>query len=925
MQGESGFGVLPCVRADWVRATTPQRLELKLAAVAQGKRPAGYPLWTQAFAPAVLMGVLLCGCSTPFSQSARYDPTIVSAPGTITVSDLKLYSREALMNERARELAVLDKLIDGADSVKFVPDMVREIETFSALSASFGQTRDPIAGQNFRQAQERNAIEQDIAIIRRDIQRVQLLRDAELIRAALPAQTEPVNGDLGKSAADPPTALTSGVKAPSTEALLSRLDARMTALTAQLAAEGRPAASTTVTSNPFDEFRDRQAYRSLLYAERNARALDELHDRGSSALIRVNLQATVVPDAANPKGLGVLQVRIDDSNTFDAAARSGFLTEWLAHVNLAPGSRGADGRFTAGSAARALERARVLMIVSFAGHEVAVPSSAPEGSVGGLVVDLRGAEISRGKVLSELPGLISSWRLTPTQPVTDVLRSFCTGSLPASLQASWNDRRRRYLSEMYDARVRVLTYQYARMLEPWLEVLGDDVSRVAQVNADYKTASESLYQVAEALKTIPGCEERVATLLWQAPKVDWGSLDKRLEEATKIDRARIYEVGPREQVQQMSTVARSANSLSLAASIATGSPAAGRAAEAAAGYSRQAMGRATTLERVPSVVGYAVAGKQTFGWVLGPRTVLEPEGRIAVEQMLKPYDLSVDMSIPSWWPTLKLKVTTLWGPSPHELVQGRLNAAGRGESELEVPMRRRIPDLDWFTNLLVGRSDRLVRIESVKGGPLSACAPATLLISGRNVWRTDKVMVLGQLLEGDAIRIAPDMDGILLKVPAIPPLAGKLDYEMMLRVITPYGSHEHGIVASAARAGASDLVYAASPFGEDCKPKKAEALLDPTKVVVEKVSPSLYFVVPSAFDIVVQGKNLDKVSKVTLHGQVGTLTLTGNSALKIAFTEVGTKSIPPIESVKLEFFTKGAGSEAVVETLPVRIVRAVGG
>lgn len=661
----------------------------------RGWRPArqlGSPRTVAALAAG---SMILVGCSTPFSQSARYDPAVVSAAGTITVSDPKVYSREALINERARELAFLDKLIEGADTVTFKPDAMRETETLSAVTAAFGQTRDPAAGQNFRQAQDRNAIEQEIALLRRQIQYVQLLKDAELIRAALPTQTEPVNSDLGKLTTDVPGSLAGGVAAPSVETALTRLDARLTALTAQLAAEARPVAPTSVTANPFDEFRDRQAYRNLLYAERNARALDELHDRGSAALMRVNLQATVVPDPAHPKLLGVVQVKVDPS-TFDDEAKSRFLSEWLDYVNLGPSARGADGKFTQRSTARALQRARVLAIITAGGYEVAVPTAAPTGSIGGLVQDFADAEESRGKDLGQSQGLIDSWRLDPAGPSRQVLESLCSGSLPENLHSTAGQERKLLLEQRHYARTRVLTHQYIRKMEPWLAALGDGGTYAAQVEQEHEAAREYLLSLQAALGSIPGCERTASALQVDAPNMAWGPLMQRLQTAAQTDRARVYEVGPREQVQQMSTVARSANSLALAASIATASPASDRAAEAALGYSRQAMGRATTLERVPSVVGYAVASKQTFGWVLGPRTVIEPEGRIGVEQMIKPYDLSVDMSIPSWWPTLKLKVTTLWGPSPHELADGSLDAGGRKQSTIEVPMQRRSPDLDWL-------------------------------------------------------------------------------------------------------------------------------------------------------------------------------------------------------------------------------------
>jgi hypothetical protein len=70
----------------------------------------------------------------------------------------------------------------------------------------------------------------------------------------------------------------------------------------------------------------------------------------------------------------------------------------------------------------------------------------------------------------------------------------------------------------------------------------------------------------------------------------------------------------------------------------------------------------------------------------------------------------------------------------------------------------------------------------------------------------------------------------------------------------------------------------------------------------------------------VQGKNLDKVTKVTLHGQPATLKLAGKTSLNLRFTETGTQSIPTSEAAKLDFYTSDGKTESIAQTLPVRIV-----
>lgn len=875
----------------------------------RGRLQRAFPLTAMAIGVSVLVGC----ATTPFSQSARYDQGVVAAPGTITVSDPKLYSRETLINERAREAARLQKLIEGVDSVQFKPDFIRETEQIRAWSFALGIRSDPAAGLNYRRAQETADLQQEISALKLKAELDQLRRDLELLRAKLPAQTEPVNTDLGKSTSGAPAAVAGGVTAPAVTDLIARVDAQLGALRTMSASEGKPAATTTVTSSPFDEFRDRQAYLDMVRSARNAASLDELHDQGNASLIRLNLQATVIPEAAYPHSLGVVQVKIDPAS-FDEQAKSRFLSEWLDHINFQSGAHGADGSFTPQSDARAFHRAGLLAILALGKHEIALPAAAPAGSDAGSSTVFADAGWGGNANFGSSTNLISSWKGDPASrgPVFEAL---CEPSLQPNLAPAMKRPHVDLMKHVQEARARVLTYDYARRVQPWLLAQGAGGSFASDVERQYAQAVTLLLQLQEVLPTIERCSDYVkAQIPARSPEMAWGDLASRLGDAAQDGQARIYEVGPREQVQQISSVARSANSLALAASIAAAAPGSGVAADAALGYAKQAMGRATTLERVPSVVGYAVGGQQTFGWVLGPRASLDPKGSLEMEQMLKPYDLSVDMSVPWWWPALKLKVSTQWGPSPHQLSSGTISR-GAATRDIEIRMSRRAPDYDWFSRRLLGMNDRLVRIDEVVGGPVNACSASTLVVNGPNVWRAEKVMVLGQLLDSSSFTIAPDMRGILVNVPVLAPLAGKAEREPWLRVMTPFMSSAWKI---------DGKLYVDTPAGEECKPKKAEAAADPNKLVIEKTSPDLYFVVPGAFEIQVQGKNLDKVSKVTLHGQPATIKLLGKTGLNLRFTETGTQSIPTSEAAKLEFYTSDGKVESIAHTLPVRIVNKKG-
>lgn len=49
--------------------------------------------------------LVLTGCpNLPYADRITYDAQIYNEPGTITLSDPKLYTREALISERAKDI-----------------------------------------------------------------------------------------------------------------------------------------------------------------------------------------------------------------------------------------------------------------------------------------------------------------------------------------------------------------------------------------------------------------------------------------------------------------------------------------------------------------------------------------------------------------------------------------------------------------------------------------------------------------------------------------------------------------------------------------------------------------------------------------------------------------------------------------------------
>ncbi|HEV2567965.1 hypothetical protein [Sphingomonas sp.] len=832
----------------------------------------------------LLSASAVSGCGHTFNQVARYDSASADARGTITLSDPKLYTREALINERAADVAWIDRLISASESIPFTPDLVRELEQITAFSASLGLRFDPAAALNYRRARETGDVQQEIDLLKLQLQLEQLRRDAELFRAALPAQTSPSNAGLGTIGDGGPGQASGGVTAASVAELSAAVEKLMGSLTSRLDAEGRPANVTTTKASPFDDFRDRTAYREMLKSARNAARLDDLHDSGDARLIRLNFQASVIPDPAFPRSLGAVQMRVLPQQQRPTQAQ---LLAWLDHVNMSPQFRSADGRRIGGRlAGRSSDE--FFSVVEIGGIDLLLPVTlGPDGRSQDPSLVLRRARLGDAGVDGHVQFGLDQLSSADQARVAALEAELCGPGSSADPQVRIASGRIAYaLEAAYDRELAASYLQLARRISGKFGISwsGDDLLARADQAAGFRS------QLLARLRSRPECSGVVGRYDGDPVTRRWAGV-----EATDFggDDIRIYEVGPREQVQQVSTVARSASGLALAAAIAGSAPGSGVAGEAAAGYSRQAAGRAAALERVPSVVGYSTAGDGVFGWVLGPRATLDPRGRVAMDQLLKPYDLAVDLSVPGWWSELDLEITSVWAPSPNLLAGGRLSGEPR---RIKVPLSRD-PE-EAITQFLLEGNRRGVKITSVRGGPVSACASSTLLITGQNLWRAEKVLVLGQLLSGDAVKIAPDMDAILVTVPPIAPLP-KGNQELALHVLTPLGSRT-----------TSDFQYIPEPSGDGCKPAKAAAAAAADSVTISTVSPPLDFVVPSKFTIDVTGTNLGKVESVKLHNQAGDVTVAqGGKSLSVRFDEDDTGAIPPSDNVALEFFEKGKEGE----------------
>ncbi|WP_213979229.1 hypothetical protein [Sphingomonas sp. dw_22] len=949
--------------------------------------------------------VMLAGCTTPFAGSTGINWYGKPAAGTITVSDPKMYRREALINERNKDIAWLDGLINDSATVVFKPEIAREIEQISALSAALGLSFDPASGLNYRRAKETGDLQQQIDVVQLQLQLDQLKRDADLVRKTFDAQAQPVNVDPNKLADGSPGTATSGTPAAAADQLTAAIDKLTAALGDRLGADAKGAAvPANVGANPADLFRDRAAYRDLLKTARNAASLDELHDAGGDALIRLNFQATVLPDRRHSDVPGVIQMKVV-APVMSEPEKTRFYRGWLSYINAGLNiENGLIWKPNASFLAYGVADNFDLVYFSFAPPKAppAVPAAAPAKTAkpaqakGGkkptpvaAPVPASAAAVCRGLILdpqvtdeagcetltfavpkflgtspqegpySDLKDYLAAFQLASNDAIEqqefqaarsdlvdhpDRFVSNCVLARPTDLSqpgrpdtlySQLDTTSRRLLRERVRAAGGAVLSNIDRLARAMLEARGIKppadsrmdlvATRAARAEILLRTLERFTYP-AECTPSQRGAFREGGGSVYVPP---------RFEEAItrEADRIAVYDIGPREQVQQVSTIARAANSLSLALSVAASDPTSGAAANAAAGYSRQAIGRAETLERLPAVVGYSVIARKTFGWVIGPRALVNPKGDIKLDQNLRTYDLTVDLSVPSWWPSFCLETVTGWAPKPRQIADagadfelasedvtagsiGTCNTIASGAGTETGKTVRYVKaakvslspnDADYAqltTYLSLGGIEerRRVALEDsrLSGQAVSACRPTSLIVRGDSVWRTSEVIIGGAKLGAAAITVAPDMAGVIVDVPALDEKVGAIPTaKIPFRLLTPYG------------VAPGEVDYAPKP-AEGCKPqeKKGE-----DGASVTSFTPTA-FSVPSLQVFNFTGAKLDQIDAATLNGQPGKVDkVAGGKALKVTFTRDQTEGLPVSRTVPLVLF-KGT-EQAVVKTVEV--------
>lgn len=811
--------------------------------------------------------LVLIGCANPYALNVNklnYDTEQKS--GVIQFSDPKLFPREHLIDERREEIAFLEAERNKCNEIAAItPSIIRELEVVRSLAAGVGLSIDPAKATDFNASKDIAALKNDIAQTSLEMQLQQLKRDAQLLKDQLDKQQTVANAQTPTIPGSVTTVSSNSATAPTKadiEALLAEANAILEKLKTDARANIAALTAKGGTADPIDTFNYRRACRDTIKSEINKTRLDSLHDFDGNALVRLQLQATVLPpvDKKYDDTLGILRMEVvkPDFGAADGKLAAKVYRNWLDYLNGNINELPDETDKT-----KPLQKKRIRTLPRFFGLSdyaefayLALPKSNPDTkSVRATIPDCSGLQSSERNtsdcwylrvVVPKGTTAETDVQLQATPQLIDMLHSAAVGIQGADdnlVTLSPDSTKKQCSIDMLDdntrfkliterdrsgktareaaylaIQVKQLSYTYAvlsSLLQERLVSQDKNWEAIVAWAPDFGSRSVWVGQLADAADEVldalrarnPQCPIVVADL--PAPP--------KFVEAIKLStqRVAVYDVAPTERVQAVSTAARAADAVALAASIAGTLPTHGLGASGNFAFSRSAVGKADALELAPIVVGFAepsiINGNQeqisSFGWLLGPKAVLNAEKqKLEFVHSLKPYDLYADLSLPGWWPEFGIKTYSAWAPNWRDQNGRTLDITQKNlERTLKVPMRNNFSDMEGLTNMLLKAANHPVldapHIIHVEPNKVSPCdEDIDFQIWGDNIWRANMVILGGKLLDGqynngtraatNAIRLLPDMHGIVasLKIKNIPLRRGSGEkHEVNLTVWTPDG------------------------------------------------------------------------------------------------------------------------------------------
>jgi hypothetical protein len=729
------------------------------------------------------MAVATGGCG----WSSAYSPSWFSQPGegVILVGRPEVFTRQRLVNRRLTEQQWLENVALAATPTTPSVQGLEDVRTFSGLYSKTAATFDPLGGklavaqsglsvENLQNQADTNALQHQIDVLKLQ-QQLTALGSAP--PSAPPSAAAPATAPgTAAPAPSPPTSTAPGAPTPSPSGLLNNAPA------VPSPADIVPSLAK-ITSIEF--LRDQLAYRDAVQAALREQELDDSHDLRGLTLYTLKFDLSVLPSGQQNDLYAKVQLELPCANAGPARPCSGIppltaahYTSWIAKVRRA----------------LQLEAITVERRIDF--HILTDDEQLQLAAAGGrwlnnLNKQKAAATAQKNNLTSLLEtGLTASQRAEAetkkhqaekAETNLDVSQRSCQDFLrglttpPDARTSSWPgdgttpntaaaEATRRgvatcLIPERYDALAALVTFG-----DPVPVVLEDDKQYfLPTILPVYNDARQGAFALQAALQSA-------------APHLPGAS-----PEASYV-----VTVGPKEEAQNISSVAAAEQLRNMVLSIQALIPQSGVTASNYTEYLSRSQQRVHAILRRPLVVGFADHGSR-FGWLLGPRFDIGPNAAPTFSQTPAQHSVQVSIAVPGWMTALPLAYTTSWVDktgAPHAERRGVLHVSLPGDDRFLTTAVLAAADSTPNPPLIAPplNVDNSLKIQRLLGGQ-----PGDVLIHGTDLWRNPKVFLGGQ--PADTVTVLPDMNGLSahFATVATPPRKSKENPSADITVVTSTG------------------------------------------------------------------------------------------------------------------------------------------
>jgi hypothetical protein len=727
----------------------------------------------------------LVGCPRPTALKVdEIDYSTAESAAAIVVGDPQVYARPSLINDRRREADYLQQLLansavdsSGKSSVKFSPQIVRDLKTVEALSASLGLsigkvTSDTSTAADLTQQIQATKLQAQLAVLQKQVEGIQT--------AAAPQVTIPPPDLSSNSLAAGQSSANSTVTMPDVSALqtaIKNIQAQLTNL-ASVSGPNAPSNNYDSLTDPRNDFTDRQAYRRDIRAALAEAQLDDVHDRGGNQLYRLQFQATVLPPGNAVRQWGAAKMQIGPPALLATDIEITYY-EWLGYISrkLSTAPDPAQGQaplyYEFNRYIAELGRQRFFNVIdifrdtsgkNFYCLDHRTGEDAQLSAINNPDDQLRKQLGSRIKV--------GTYAVPPDFIELDQCQSYPVPGAPyvfgkpldeirAKAAISWvgqsgaPQRAGPNAALSFKGITRESFSQGGRVYKR-IEYVPEVFCRKIVDQGDASNACVNLSAYSGAVSAAGG-----------KPVDPSGK-----EGAAAYERAyvvRSYSVLPTELAQRIGVNAEASQSFQTALSVAAQvSKAAAAAVDT--GYLSQSDTRAQAVARQPLVVGFSGAditqpaatrgvGQGYFGWLFGPEFSIKGSDTLALRQSVRNYGVSADVSVPGWWPYLTIEISTAW-------IQGwRVGSVippgAKVRKSVGLPISN--ATYDSLTNFIAaqqwGPQNSRIFANYVTPTLIPACSSSvTYQIGGPNIWRADSAYLAG--VKAKTVNVLPNMTGI---------------------------------------------------------------------------------------------------------------------------------------------------------------------